>query len=549
MHRLNIHLIGVLAAVLIAGHLYAQAPYKEVRLQGTELYSELFLLEELDLTTLPTGSGHFDRASRKINAFYHKQGYILAICYLVKETDTRLIIHVDEGKLGRVVFQRLNTLNTIRVRYDFNLPLKLYNKYTVQDRINRLKMKYGYKDIHAVLKPTKSYERAFFQLDQKIDVPLVGGVWLPFFKDYDYRYDLDINIVRNPLAPGAVPGAPPGAAVGYGLDINYTKGLIPHVKYRHPSLITEGDRLEAKTSMGIFYGLDLDFGAIPRYTFIEVESKYHFTPMLDGYFTPRVKGTGHNSRASRADLGLTEYNFTILRGTADPGLTLLKELKVYAGYGAEKAIVFDSTVDESAVRSVEVDKETQFWNIAEGSIVLDFLPFAEDDIVQRKFNLSYSYFFENTSTHRQSFSEFLFDARLDVDLPSLDIFALKFDYARLTGDVPFYHDRSVSGKSFKGFSGKAYYSHEIARVSNEYMMSFYRDYFYAGLYVDGVRFKAYGYNFNNDLEGVQYGLASGLAGHFIVFDQFEFNIYYGPDYLYSKRASQMNLGFDLKKKW
>jgi len=209
-------LSALLAAALIAGGTSAETLYKEVRVQGTELYSELFLLEELDLSTLPAGRAYFDEVSRKINAFYHRQGYILAICYPIKETDVELVIHVDEGKLGRIVFQRLNTLDTIRVRYDFRLPFRLYNKYTVQDRINRLKKKYRFKDIQAVLKPTKSYERAFFQLDHEIGVPFVGGVRLPFFKDFDYRYDLDINIVRAPSVAAA------GAAVSYGFDINLT---------------------------------------------------------------------------------------------------------------------------------------------------------------------------------------------------------------------------------------------------------------------------------------------------------------------------------------
>ena len=535
--------VFVFLPALLGSGARAEPAYKRVRIQGTELYSELFLLEQLDLSTLPAGPGRFDRVSRSINAFYHKQGYTLAICYPVSETETELVVYVDEGKLGRIVFQRLNTLDTIRVRYDFKLPLRVYNRYTVQDRVNRLKQKYGFKDIQAVLKPTKSYERAFFQLDERIGVPFVGGVRLPFFKDFDYRYDLDINIVRAPSASVA------GAAVSYGFDINYTKGLIPYVKYRHPSLLGEGDRFEAGTSAGIYYGLDLDFTAIPRYTFIEVESTYHFTPTLDGYFTPLVKATGHNSRASRADLGLDEYNFTILRGSADPGVTLLRELKIYAGYGTEKAFVFDSSIDESAAGSVEVKKETQFWNIAEASIVVDLLPFAEDDIIQRKFSFSFGHFFEGRHSGKRRFNEFLFDGRLDIDLPNSDIFALKCDYSRLWGGVPFYHDRGVSGKSFKGFNSKGYYSHDLARLSNEYMMSLYREFFYMGLYLDGVRFKGYGYGYDKELRGSQCGLAAGLAGHFLVFDQFEFNIYYGPDYLFSDRSSQMNLSFDLRKKW
>ena len=68
---------------------------------------------------------------------------------------------------------------------------------------------------------------------------------------------------------------------------------------------------------------------------------------------------------------------------------------------------------------------------------------------------------------------------------------------------------------------------------------------YLGLFLDLVRFKGSGY----DLSGYQHGIAAGIAGHIIFLDQFEFNIFFGKDYLYSTGESQYNIYMNARKKW
>lgn len=99
-------------------------------------------------------------------------------------------------------------------------------------------------------------------------------------------------------------------------------------------------------------------------------------------------------------------------------------------------------------------------------------------------------------------------------------------------------------REFLAFHVHFYYTPFVLSINFSRTYGFFRK-----SYLEGVRFKGYDYGYDYEIRDEQYGLAPGVAGHFIVFDQFEFNIYYGPDYLFSGRPSQMNLSFDLRKKW
>ena len=121
------------------------------------------------------------------------------------------------------------------------------------------------------------------------------------------------------------------------------------------------------------------------------------------------------------------------------------------------------------------------------------------------------------------------------------------DYTKILKHPPFYHEEGVSNSRFRGFMGDSYHSRKlIIRTSNEYMISIYRDFIYGGLFLDMTHFKGSGY----DLSGNQYGFVTGISGHFIFLDHFEFNIYYGRDYLFSTNETNPNIYFELqKKKW
>lgn len=535
MLRIKSIIPAFLLVLCMAGTSPAAGPaYKIVGITGLKVITPEYLIHDLGLDRLPAGRNRYPAAAAAIKALYHKSGYILARCYLLAESREALRIFVDEGRLGKIVFKNLNTLDTLRIHYDFDLDHRIYNKNIVEGTLERMKDKYGFKDITALLVPVKDYSKSHLQLDMGWEIPMLGEARLPFLEELAYHYDLEITVVQSPEEEAA-------SRVLYGFDLNYSQGLIPYARYAYPSMVTENDLLQWGASIGIYYGLNLKFSSPPKWTFMETHATYHFTPTFEEFFTPLVKATVYHSRSSRKDLGLSKYSYALVRGTADPGVTLLKKLKIYAGYGAEKVFLYGADADTGNPYAEAAKKQTDEWSIMEAMVLLDLFPWTLKRTMSRRFTLSYSYYFDE----KKSFREFNLNGLSDFEFANFDLYSFQGDYSRVWGDVPFYHEISVSGSRFRGFMGKEYYSHRIARVNNEYRISLYRDLVYGGLYMDWTAFRGSGY----DLTGSQYGIVGGPAGHFIFMDQFEFNVFYGKDYLFSKRRSQYNLYFNLHKKW
>ncbi|HDP79466.1 MAG TPA: hypothetical protein ENN21_01340 [Spirochaetes bacterium] len=515
-----------------------EAPEKNLLISGLKIYSRTALIKELKLNTLKPGKWHFPAVALAVNSFYQKQGYLLVKTYLIEENDRELKIYVDEGRLGRIIFKDQNTIGTLRMRYEFHLPYKIYHKPSVEEEEKRIAKKYRYARVYAGVKPARSFEKSLFQLNQPFSVPGLGEMRLPFFNRFQVRYDMEVEFVKKSSS------GVPRPSTSYGLDIHYTKGLIPFVKYRHPGLLASGDRFEADASMGIYYGLDLKFTTEPRWTYMEAGSKYYFTPMIKDYFTPRVKGSVYHSRASRSDLGLLNYNYAMVKGSLDPGVTLLDRLKLFAGYGNERVFVYESKVDPEARYSVNIQEETELWHYLELSFSFKRLPWDFNYLVDRRFDIIYNYYV-NEEINEKRFHELNIRGRASHEFENLNIVFLRADYAQLWLSPPFYHEYPVTGNTFKGLMGRGFYSRRLLRVDTEYWLPVYRDHVYLGVYADAVWFEGSGY----DLSGEQGAVVAGLSGHLIVLDQFEFNIYYGWDRLFSDDEIRGNLYFNLEKKW
>lgn len=511
--------------------------FKELKIKGLKIHSELHIIELLNLKKLQKKKNHFKFLEGKINALYHKRGYTLAKTFLIEETEDKIIIFVDEGRLNRIIFLRLNSIDTLKMKYDFKLKHKIYNKYIIEKETERIKKKYNFKDIHVILQPIKEYDDSLFQLDDEFDLPLLGETRLPFFAKFGQSHDLVLYFLSHPITELR------SRSFGFGFRTSYSRGLIPYLKYIYPSCITRRDLLVVGTSMGIrygLYGLNLNFSKPPQWSFMKAHSDYFFTPIFKRYFTPVIRGLVHNSRASRHDLGLTEYKFLKLRGTVVPGITLLNKLKIYAGYGGERVYIRDPVVDEDAADPQNIERHVDNWGFFETRLVLHVLPWTLKRTKKKKLELIYSYYMNN-----ERFHELIFKGEADFELESLNIYSVTITFAKIWRYPPFYHEVSVSSPKFKGFMGKNYYTRRMASNSNEYRISIYKDSIYFGIYTDLIWFEGSGY----DLFDNQYGIASGIAGHIIFLDQFEFNIYYGKDYLLSSGESQYNLYMKARKKW
>jgi hypothetical protein len=526
-------LIFVFIIIIISfNKLYSQPQYKEVKIAGTKIYSEEYLIQQADLINLSASSIHFPAAATRITSLYHKAGYILAKVYLIKETDEVIILYVDEGHIGRIVFQRLNSFDTIKMKYDFDLKYRIFNKNKVEKEITRLKKKYKFKDIKYTLISAAEGDKALFQLDDSIQISKHGSFKLPFFNDYTDRYNLEIEFVPQKRERTK--------SMSMNFKTSYSKGLIPEIEYYYPSYYKKNDLLIVGSSIGIFYGLDLKFKEYPRWTFIEAHSEYHLAPFYKNYITPVASASAYYSRASRPDIGLLNYNYLKLKSILAPGFTLLSKLRIYSGAGGEKVYIFTPQKDPDSEYKADVQKHSDTWGIIESGINLNIKPWTLKDTRKQQVEIKYNYYF-----NKKEFYELNMKWDGEIEFKNLNFFIFTLEYSKIWHRPPFYHEYAVSSWEFKGFMGKSYYTRNIVRSANEYKVSVYRDSYYIGFYTDFVRFEGSGY----DLTGYQNGIAAGIAGHIIFLDQFEFNVYFGKDYLFSRKESQYNIAFNINKKW
>lgn len=526
----------IIAVLMLTASLLPAAAFslpKTLDIQGTVIYSQQHIIRSAGIAAIPKGSFTFRTIADAIIKFYTMNGYTLARVELVDETFTSITVFVDEGRLNRIVFKNLNTLDTLRIQYQFSIPHRIYHKPTVKNELAKIKKKYGIKDINAVITQSRDFSDALFQID-RLGRPFREGK-LPFMPALPLplpppRYDLTITVVPH--------SADERGGLQYGLDTSFSHGLIPYVRYTHINLVQQDDvfRIGAKT--GFMWGLDGRFKQLPYNTFNEMKAVYNFRPYFDKLFIPRISSQVFNSKAGRSDLGLDEYNYIRMNVLLEPGIKPIERLKIFPGYGVEKVYILESRLNPASTQPA-VKKEHHVWQFAGLEADIDFIPFSLKHTSRRKIVLNVRRY--------QSFTHFYavtIDTIFRFEFPNYDLFVFDADYTYLNGPVPFYYEEPVSSGTFKGFMGSSYHTTHIARCSFEYNISAYRDFVYIGAYYDTVLFEG-----KYLLKGAQAGLAAGLCFRYIFFEQFEFALWWGKDYLASSNESGNNLKFSFSKKW
>ncbi len=527
-----VQLIIVVAIILIQSRSFALP--KDLVIHGTVMYTPDYIIRAADIDTIPANRFTFGAIANAITKLYHDNGFLLANVLLVKESLTTIIVYVDEGRLNRIVFKNLNTLDTLRIQYDFRLPHRIYHKDTLDKQILSLKKKYKLKDVKVLTEPSRNYSNALFQID-RLKKPFTNGKLplVPVIPDIpDPQYDLIITVI--PFSTEDTGG------FTYGLDTSFSLGLIPFMRYRHTNLFQNNDSFRIHLQTGFMYGLNGNFTQPPYNTFNRIRSTYNFKPYFDELFIPRISSQLYHSRAGRKDLGFDQYNYVRINALAEPGFTPIEQLKVYPGYGVEKVYILDTTINpDSPVPPPDIAKETQLWHFIGIEANIDFLPFSLKHTAARKIVLGLHRY--QNSTH---FYKVSVDALFSFEFENFDMLVFQGDYIYFSNEVPFYYEEAVSTRCFKGFMGSDYYTTHIARASFEYELSIHRDFIYTGVYNDFVAFDG-----KYILTGQQAGLAYGLSLHYIFFEQFEFALWWGKDYLFSTGDSGYNLKFMLAKKW
>jgi hypothetical protein len=534
-----IHLLALTVFLFIAAPSMGADQFKKVEIQGLEIIGKADLVRACSLDRIPRGASSFKQISNRIVSYYNAQGYIFCTVYRVSESTTSLVIFVDEGNIGKIVFHGLSDITLIRVKTSFDLPHRIYHQPTIEREISRLKKKYKYKDFKVQIAKAPNYSESLFQLDGIYQIPILKQLFskgsLPFFERYGYRYNLDITAIpytrneANELKSGLT----------FSMQLFYL-GIKPEAKYTIPSLLFNHDRTEFRIGGGISYLTDFKVDNPPVLGFIESGVWYTAPPLWKGYLTPRAGIDFYYSHGARPDIGLAQYDFIRLRPAFEPGFSFLSALQIFPGVGLEKVYIFNSKVSPDHPPRDDLQDDTRTWFIASIRMKLEQFFGELNPAFARATTIKYEIYY-----NKDRFYALSGETHLDFRFPFQSIYTIEYRGMLLTGKVPFYHDEPVAGAPFRGFAGRGIYTKRISKIGQEIRGSIYRDYLFAGPFFDMAFFKG----IDDNLHGLQTGIVGGIAGHLIFFDQFEFSAYFGRDYLFSNRQKGVSLTFTLTKKY
>ncbi|HPJ37597.1 MAG TPA: hypothetical protein PLT75_04085, partial [Spirochaetota bacterium] len=184
----------LLLTIVFPATIIANQTSKSVTLYGTKIFKPEYLVIRLGLDTLSKKQPQYEKAAEKIKNFYSLKGYTLVKPFLVIENRNELKIFIDEGRIDRIVFYNLNSIDTLRLRYKFTLKHNIYNRIHIKEQLTSLKNRYDFKSITAKLQKVKDFDKSFIQLNRDFSIPFVGDARIPFLEKYQPQYNLQIHI-------------------------------------------------------------------------------------------------------------------------------------------------------------------------------------------------------------------------------------------------------------------------------------------------------------------------------------------------------------------
>ncbi len=517
---------------------------RKIEFKGLKVYSSNELYSILNLKEFEERKITVSNVINRIGGFYTSQGFDLLRISIILNTPDRLVLHIDEGELGKIVIHNLNSYYSLKVRQQINTRNKIYNRIEIDKNIEIIKKRYNISDVNAELKPVTEFDNNFFQLRRDLRSLELGFAEIELFSDHPPLYDLHIYVEK--IKNGKLLANKSG--LGFEIDYKFPSLFIPEVAWYKNDFLGRGDLFKISFSSGFDFGLKKFFkippGEYPSFpperAFTELKSEYKFMPVNSDIFTPIVKGKIYHNDTSRPDLGLERYQYILTRGVFAPGFTLLNNLNLYGGAGIETVYFFDSKIDLESSDHINIEERTETYPFSEFQIKIEPIPVRIGNRIDKNMAFTYRELFSDYSS-----SEVELTIEYDFEFKDLSILSVRSMTNLLFRDPPFHHQEDVNSSYFKGFTGKSYYSEKQTALSAEYRFSIHEDFIYTGFFCDLVLFKAAGF----EISGLKRGIIAGPTARILFYDQFEFIIYFGRDILLPDETSGNNINMRFRKKW
>jgi len=550
----------ILLVIIFSSSIYAQDT-KKLKIRGTLIFEERELFDLLNLRRFEEGKMSLTEVTASIKNFYKENYYTLVRVFPIEiQGNNEYMLYVDEGRLGKIVVHKLNHYYSLKFKQQLDIPEKIYNTDVINKNLENLRAKYPDKEITAELMKVPDYDGNLIQLDRELQRLKLGELAdFDFLRGYSALYDLHFYVQKpgNKKDTAAAEDTKekdtdvlPGKTEGFGFEIEtkFPLVMIPTLYYYRENLIAKKDYLETTLRASYDFGFDGFFNWLPENTlvfppvreFAEFIGEYKVSPMQNDLIGPLIRERIYQSDSSRDDLGISAYQFLSVRSTIAPEITLLKHLNIYAGLGAEQVKVYDTKIDYEADQYLIPDEGIYNHPFTELRVKFDPIPIRIGNRIDKYILFTLSNYFQEKDS-----SEIQMEGVYDAEFENLSILSLKFNIFALSNHPPFYHNQNVSNKFFKGFSGDDYFTNKQLSLDSEYRFSIYQDYIYAGAFFEWTMFEPEGY----EISGTKKGTVWGPTGRVLIYDQYEFTVYYGFEKLYPDNTTGTMFKMKFSKKW
>jgi len=525
---------------------------KKLTIRGLRIFTEDEIYSQLNLNRFDEGKIDIAQVISEIENFYKEKGYILVKVYSTDvESDEDYEIFIDEGRLEKIIIHNLGVLNMVRFKREIDIPARIYNTEVINQNLKKLQKEFPQFDISINVLKTPDYESGIIQLDREFRrIRLLRHFDTLFLARYRGYNDLHFFVANKNVNAGSSQqygNRGSDARIGIRFNYNFPSAVIPQISFSKDHVFFEKDYFKSVFSVGYNFDFKKLINKSPSFfefmphemSFAELRYEYKVGLIDSDFFGPLVNGKLYWSHSSRGDLGIIRYDYSYSKTVLAPEFTLLKDFNIYAGLGFEALVIANSIIDQR-VRYLDVKDEVVYSEFAEVRLQFDPIKIEIGNKIDRYIVLTYDRYFR-----RSRFEQLELIAIYETEFRNRSVLSFGLKGFKLFGEPQFYRSEEVNDKYFLGFTGKEYYTNSKIAFSSEYRFSIYREFLYLGGFFDTTVFKPEGYI----ISGTKFGIGYGPSLRILVYDQYQFIVYYGYDVLYPDKQKGVNLNMRFSRKW
>lgn len=326
-----------------------------VHIVGNEALPDEVYLTMIDMAGLqPKGAPSPKKAGRLAKAverFLKRSGYEIAHVEGLAADDA-LVLNIDEGRVGRIVFSGLGEVATIqlRVKVTLSMPHNIFNRPALTRQIEALREEFGLTTIEVDLVETPAVDHLGPQLDAYPQVAGVTIVPLPA------KYDLHVRFGKPTWQSG----------FGFILDLKPPDGVKAGLAYTGRHLVFDNDRWWARAAAAMSgFGslLPDDLNEWVSLTRVAVDGFWASPRLFDTGLRLSLSGYYDLKGRQRQDIALQKYYWMRHGALGHISYDLDGWLLVSLGAGVEGRWLFE-VEQRSEIRTADMPVVRPFGDTA-----------------------------------------------------------------------------------------------------------------------------------------------------------------------------------------